>query len=49
MLADPAQAGVARERLLEHGRAVDEYAIAELADAFGDRIGESLQRWRSTL
>src|SRR5215204_2638165 len=31
MLADPAEAGVARERFLEHGCAVDEYAVAELA------------------
>ena len=44
VLADPAEAGVARERLLEHGRAVDEDAIAELRRrARAIAVGESLQ------
>ena len=43
VLADPAEAGIARERLLEDGRAVGECAIAERADSLGDAVAELLQ------
>src|SRR5688572_15562666 len=43
VLADPPKACIASERLLEHGRAVDEDAIAELPDALRDGIRQALQ------
>ena len=33
VLADPAEPGIARERLLQHRRRVDEHAVAERSDA----------------
>src|SRR5258708_2416655 len=38
VLADPAEARIARERLLQHRRGVDEGAIAERADLHGDAL-----------
>ena len=43
VFADPAQARVACERLLQHGRAVDEGPITEWTDRRGDLVAESLQ------
>jgi hypothetical protein len=45
VLADPAEAGVARERLLHHGPGVHEGAVAEGTDAPLERIRELLQSW----
>src|SRR5207249_5262319 len=39
VLADPAQASIARERLLQHRRGIDEGAIAERADLRSDAVG----------
>src|SRR5690606_5570964 len=43
VLTDPAEAGVACNRFLEHGRAVGEDAVAERTYVRLDRIGELLQ------
>jgi hypothetical protein len=43
VLADPAEAGVARERLLQDGRTVDECPIAERAHPPDDTVAELLQ------
>src|SRR5690606_20064950 len=43
VLTDPAETGVARERFLEHGRAVGEDTVAERTDVRLDRAGELLQ------
>ena len=45
VLADPAEAGIARERVLEHRRGVDAHAVAERADARCDG-GRELSRAR---
>src|SRR5690606_13673552 len=39
VLADPAQAGVARQRALEPRRRVDEHAVAERTDLLADAFG----------
>src|SRR5579875_267368 len=44
VLADPAEARRARERLLEYGRAVDTHAITERADASRKLLGEPGER-----
>ena len=43
VLADPAQAGIARQRLFENRGAVGECAMAEGADGRGDPVAELLQ------
>ena len=43
VLADPAQARVARERAFHHRRRVHEHAVPERADFGGDAVGEFLQ------
>ena len=43
VLADPAEAGIARQRLLEDRRAVDECAVAKRSDPLGDAVAELLQ------
>ncbi len=43
VLADPAQAGLLRQRLFQHRSAVDEGAVAERPDLCLDAVGELLQ------
>src|SRR6185436_3450040 len=43
VFADPADTGLAREGLLEHGPGVDEHAITHRPDARDDVVGQSLQ------
>ena len=43
VLADPAQAGIARQRALEHRRGIDEHAVPEGTDVTGDVVRELLQ------
>ena len=43
VLAYPPEAGVARQRLLEHGPGVDEHAITHRPDALDDVVGQPLQ------
>ena len=49
VLADPPEPGVARERFLEDGRAVDECAIAERATRSAMRLQSRCRRWRINL
>ena len=50
VLADPAKAGIARERLLHDGRRIDERAVAERADfGFSSFDASVASRPRSTL
>ena len=43
MLADPAEACIARQRFFEHGPRVDEHAISERTDTLDHAVGEPLQ------
>ncbi len=40
MLADPTESGVARERFFQHGTAIDEHPVTEIADELGDCEGQ---------
>jgi len=42
VLADPAEAGVARQRFFEHRRRIGEHAMAERPGDFADAVGELL-------
>ena len=48
VLADPAQARVARERAFEHRRRIDEHAMPERPDLAGDAVGQLLQAMRAS-